>query len=429
MSSSPSPRDVSPSVPNSPQQQAREDVFTHFETAEPLGPNERELVCPICLDLLSHPVVHPECRSTFCLGCVARLESCPHCRAKISPGAKGLPEAPNVVRNLVNRVRMRCLDCGAVCLREQCHQHYREVCPIVCPNACSQKITRATSANHVHVACTKAVSRCAAWDVGCSFTSLREALPEHEADCQLLKLRPALKVLVPSGTVFPYAGDTNSFVPPGFLPCDGRHLSRDEYSSLFQALGYRYGRVSIPRSSLATNTTVITNPSSSLPQSSSSSSSPSSSSSSSSSPSSLPTPSVSPPPIMISASAPSSAPSSSSSSSSSSSHHDDFCLPDYRGRFMRGVSGSSCLDPDADARTAMHSGGNTGNSVGSIQRDSVKSHAHILPCAALATLQDAHMGFQVSSNGAKVGLVVGTSEYGAAETRPQNVYVNYIIRI
>ncbi len=38
-----------------------------------------------------------------------------------------------------------------------------------------------------------------------------------------------------------------------------------------------------------------------------------------------------------------------------------FNVPDYRGRFLRGVSDASGRDPDAAARTAMAGGGNTGN--------------------------------------------------------------------
>lgn len=44
-----------------------------------------------------------------------------------------------------------------------------------------------------------------------------------------------------------------------------------------------------------------------------------------------------------------------------------FNLPDFRGRFMRGVDGSANRDPDKAARTAANTGGNTGNNVGSVQ--------------------------------------------------------------
>lgn len=44
-----------------------------------------------------------------------------------------------------------------------------------------------------------------------------------------------------------------------------------------------------------------------------------------------------------------------------------FHLPDYRGRFLRGVSGTSGRDRDAATRTAMATGGFAGNLVGSVQ--------------------------------------------------------------
>ena len=46
-----------------------------------------------------------------------------------------------------------------------------------------------------------------------------------------------------------------------------------------------------------------------------------------------------------------------------------FHLPDYRGRFLRGTDDGSGRDPNAGSRTAMNSGGDTGDSVSSIQAD------------------------------------------------------------
>lgn len=53
-----------------------------------------------------------------------------------------------------------------------------------------------------------------------------------------------------------------------------------------------------------------------------------------------------------------------------------FNLPDYRGKFIRGVNDASGNDPDASSRTAQASGGNTGDQAGSIQADQFKSHTH-----------------------------------------------------
>ena len=67
-----------------------------------------------------------------------------------------------------------------------------------------------------------------------------------------------------------------------------------------------------------------------------------------------------------------------------------FNLPDYRGRFLRGVDdadGSGGTDPagrDAKAgtRVAMAAGGLPGGAVGSIQDDQLKSHTHALKLGA-----------------------------------------------
>jgi hypothetical protein len=53
-----------------------------------------------------------------------------------------------------------------------------------------------------------------------------------------------------------------------------------------------------------------------------------------------------------------------------------FQIPDYRGRFLRGVDDGQKRDPDALARTAPASGGNAGDAVGSIEGDGVAPHTH-----------------------------------------------------
>jgi len=44
-----------------------------------------------------------------------------------------------------------------------------------------------------------------------------------------------------------------------------------------------------------------------------------------------------------------------------------FHLPDYRGRFLRGVDSAVGRDPDRASRIAANTGGNTGDNVGSVQ--------------------------------------------------------------
>ena len=55
-----------------------------------------------------------------------------------------------------------------------------------------------------------------------------------------------------------------------------------------------------------------------------------------------------------------------------------FNLPDTRGLFLRGVDGIANRDPDKASRTALATGGNTGNNVGSYQDDRFASHNHTI---------------------------------------------------
>lgn len=129
-----------------------------------------------------------------------------------------------------------------------------------------------------------------------------------------------------------------------------------------------------------------------------------------------------------------------------------FALPDYRGRFMRGRSNASANDPDRATRTAMASGGNTGDNVGSIQSVSTKlptttafsvtstSVTAAVPMsnggssngmwhnsAASAACGDGNVNGGTTSAGA--GSHNHSITGGDTETRPLNAYVNYIIKI
>jgi microcystin-dependent protein len=78
-----------------------------------------------------------------------------------------------------------------------------------------------------------------------------------------------------------------------------------------------------------------------------------------------------------------------------------FNLPDYRGRFMRGVDNGAGRDPNAGSRTAANTGGNTGDNVGSVQVGATK-----LPVAGF-TNSSASTG--ISINSAVTGISASTS--------------------
>jgi rhizosphere induced protein len=112
----------------------------------------------------------------------------------------------------------------------------------------------------------------------------------------------------------------------------------------------------------------------------------------------------------------------------------DFNLPDYRGYFLRGVSGPTNRDPDRGDgdRPANHPGGNVGNRVGSVQADTFAIHRH--------TTQGHHLeasgghgfdgsGFMTNSApNSTFDRQFPTSDVGGRETRPKNAYVHWIIK-
>lgn len=143
-----------------------------------------------------------------------------------------------------------------------------------------------------------------------------------------------------------------------------------------------------------------------------------------------------------------------------------FHLPDYRGRFLRGVDGGAGRDPDAAGRAPMNPGGNTGDAVGTLQADasdlsgfSISSggyHVHSLASGGLHKhditdlvvrgsekgdrdgtryLVDASSGTafaDASARHAHTTSLTGAHDHaitgGDSETRPVNAYVHWIIK-
>jgi hypothetical protein len=120
-----------------------------------------------------------------------------------------------------------------------------------------------------------------------------------------------------------------------------------------------------------------------------------------------------------------------------------FNLPDLRGRFLRGldwaqdpkkpVTGefvSSKRDPELKERTSMASGEVVGPEIGSLQESSTEAHQHYLSgkvaCDPWEYSDDSCTCF-LPNNG--FGAWGETLAAGGSETRPVNIYVNYIIRI
>ena len=105
-----------------------------------------------------------------------------------------------------------------------------------------------------------------------------------------------------------------------------------------------------------------------------------------------------------------------------------FNVPDTRGMFLRGVTGTTSNDPDSAGRTANNTGGNTGNHVGSQQSSAVEDHLHNVPTHAGTTGNQIVSGSDnatISYYTSTTGMTSGSS---STETRPLNLYVTYIIK-
>lgn len=115
-----------------------------------------------------------------------------------------------------------------------------------------------------------------------------------------------------------------------------------------------------------------------------------------------------------------------------------FNLPDLRGMFLRGVSGNSGNDADANSRIVLNdNGGNTGNQVGSYQGDAIRNITGSFDTASdrfVATGPFQWTNTKRSTNGGGMGgqwdIIFNASLAVpvGSDNRPKNVYVNYIIK-
>ena len=121
-----------------------------------------------------------------------------------------------------------------------------------------------------------------------------------------------------------------------------------------------------------------------------------------------------------------------------------FNLPDLRGMFLRGVSGESGNDPDADSRLVLaDKGGNTGNNVGSYQGDAIRNitgacgsfggenRGDLPDRGALRRETGVAKNRGEDNNGTgirSVNLDASRVVPVGGDNRPKNVYVTYIIK-
>lgn len=183
--------------------------------------------------------------------------------------------------------------------------------------------------------------------------------------------------IIPVGTIMAWGGDTTSSVPDyltgqGWVPCDGSGYNSTQYAELFKIIGHQFGGDDVT-----------------------------------------------------------------------------FHAPDLRGNFQRGTDHSTGRDPDAATRYSVKTGGATGDEVGSNQNYATgipkaglialesADHTHSVPHVptggtdvAKGPLHNPEMNWNndsesTSTDDAHTHTVNGG---GDKETRPENVYVNWLVR-
>lgn len=116
-----------------------------------------------------------------------------------------------------------------------------------------------------------------------------------------------------------------------------------------------------------------------------------------------------------------------------------FHLPDYRGRFLRGMDDGATRDPDAGTRTAPNTGGNVGDAIGSVQGDTIRnisgdmtfSIAGVTANGVFAKTSNANnrVGASDRSGAGTVNFSASRQVPTSTENRPSNINVNYIIKV
>lgn len=122
-----------------------------------------------------------------------------------------------------------------------------------------------------------------------------------------------------------------------------------------------------------------------------------------------------------------------------------FNVPDLRGRFLRGTSYNSGLDPNTDSRRAINPGGLTGNAVGSLQLSATAlpttpftflpdgEHTHTVDNVPQGSNAYALAGghYAIANSGGVTSDQQGNHTHNLenwdSESRPTNLYVNFLI--
>jgi microcystin-dependent protein len=104
-----------------------------------------------------------------------------------------------------------------------------------------------------------------------------------------------------------------------------------------------------------------------------------------------------------------------------------FNIPDMRGFFVRGWNhqrSDEWMDPDAENRIEIASGGLSGNHVGTRQQNQIQEHDHQFKTGN----ERGYCCGGASSGNCTHGICARTERTGGNETRPKNIYMMFIIK-
>lgn len=100
-----------------------------------------------------------------------------------------------------------------------------------------------------------------------------------------------------------------------------------------------------------------------------------------------------------------------------------YAVPDLRGAFLRGIDLGSGNDPEVSSRFNTFST-SYGDEIGTIQLYEVLSHYHNITTIGPDFVGTGGTTVEVITPGS----ALNTANYGGIENRPQNIYVNYVIK-
>ena len=134
---------------------------------------DEELICKICRLPFIEPRYTP-CEETFCLECITNhiqtQNTCYTCHESLSVNALTLTN--RTIRNMLDRILVKCIACGQT------------------------KLRRGTFGDHVEKVCPKSIVFCSAADIKCPWTGERVELNQHLLSCRFEPMRPVITKII-----------------------------------------------------------------------------------------------------------------------------------------------------------------------------------------------------------------------------------------